>query len=55
MTPSEDYVKRLPNDIGGAPAERIRYNDHELQPKGGHAKPFQDATECQAQFSSSDG
>ena len=32
MTPSEAFVKRLPNDIGGLPADRIDHTDHELQP-----------------------
>jgi Nitrile hydratase beta subunit len=32
MTPSEEFVKRLPNDIGGLPADRIDCRDHELQP-----------------------
>jgi hypothetical protein len=32
MTPSEDFVKRLPNDIGGLSANRIDCTDHELQP-----------------------
>ena len=32
MTPSEDFLKRLPNDIGGLPADRIDPTDHELQP-----------------------
>jgi hypothetical protein len=32
MTPSENFVKRLPNDIGGLPADRIDRQDHELQP-----------------------
>jgi hypothetical protein len=32
MTPSETFVKRLPNDIGGLPADRIDRADHELQP-----------------------
>jgi hypothetical protein len=32
MTPSENLVKRLPNDIGGLPADRIDRADHELQP-----------------------
>ena len=32
MTPSETLVKRLPNDIGGLPADRIDRADHELQP-----------------------
>jgi nitrile hydratase beta subunit-like protein len=32
MTQSENLVKRLPNDIGGLPAEPIRRVDHELEP-----------------------
>jgi len=32
MTPSENFVKRLPNDIGGLPADRIDRADHELEP-----------------------
>ena len=32
MTPSENFVKRLPNDIGGLPADPIDCKDHELQP-----------------------
>jgi hypothetical protein len=32
MTPSETFVKRLPNDIGGLPADPIDRTDHELQP-----------------------
>lgn len=32
MTPSENLVKRLPNDIGGLPADRIDRADHELKP-----------------------
>jgi hypothetical protein len=32
MTPSANLVKRLPNDIGGLPADRIDRADHELQP-----------------------
>jgi len=32
VTPSENFVKRLPNDIGGLPADRIDRADHELQP-----------------------
>ena len=32
MTPSETFVKRLPNDIGGLPADPIDRADHELQP-----------------------
>ncbi len=32
MTPSEAFVKRLPNDIGGLSADRIDRADHELQP-----------------------
>lgn len=32
MTDTEHLVKRLPNDIGGLPAERISRVEHELQP-----------------------
>jgi hypothetical protein len=32
MTPSEELVRRLPNDIGGLAADRIDCRDHELQP-----------------------
>ncbi len=32
MTSPENLVKRLPNDIGGLPADRIDCKDHELQP-----------------------
>jgi hypothetical protein len=32
MTPSEEFVKRLPSDIGGMPADKIDCRDHELQP-----------------------
>jgi nitrile hydratase beta subunit-like protein len=32
MTPSAEFVKKLPNDIGGASADRIDCRDHELQP-----------------------
>ena len=32
MTPSEQFVKQLPNDIGGLPAERIHQVDHILEP-----------------------
>lgn len=32
MTQTENLVKRLPNDIGGLPAEPIRREDHELEP-----------------------
>ena len=32
MNSSESFVKRLPNDIGGLPADRIDCRDHELQP-----------------------
>ena len=32
MTPSEALVKRLQNDIGGLPADRIDRANHELQP-----------------------
>lgn len=32
MTDTANLVKRLPNDIGGLPAERIQQVDHELAP-----------------------
>jgi len=32
VTQTEHLVKRLPNDIGGLPAEPIRQVDHELEP-----------------------
>ena len=32
MIPSEEFVKRLPNDIGGLSADRIDCKDHELLP-----------------------
>jgi hypothetical protein len=32
MTPSEELVRHLPNDIGGLPADRIDCMDHELLP-----------------------
>ena len=32
MTQTENLVRRLPNDIGGLPAEPIRREDHELEP-----------------------
>jgi hypothetical protein len=32
MSQTEDLVKRLPNDIGGLPAERIQQTDHQLLP-----------------------
>ena len=32
MTGTESLVRRLPNDIGGLPAEPIRRVDHELEP-----------------------
>lgn len=32
MTPSEELVRHLPNDIGGLPADPIDCRDHELQP-----------------------
>ena len=32
MKPSEEFVKHLPNDIGGLPADRIDRTDHELLP-----------------------
>jgi hypothetical protein len=32
MSSSEDLLKRLPNDIGGLPAEAIQRVEHELEP-----------------------
>ncbi|GAB2176564.1 hypothetical protein [Dongia sp. agr-C8] len=32
MSRTEELVKRLPNDIGGLGADRIRQIDHELEP-----------------------
>jgi hypothetical protein len=32
MTETENLVKRLPNDIGGLPADPIQRVDHELEP-----------------------
>jgi hypothetical protein len=32
MTNTENLVRRLPNDIGGLPAESIKLVDHELDP-----------------------
>jgi hypothetical protein len=32
MTNTENLVRRLPNDIGGLPAEPIKRIDHELEP-----------------------
>jgi hypothetical protein len=32
MTRTETLVKRLPNDLGGLPADPIRRIDHELEP-----------------------
>jgi hypothetical protein len=32
MTETENLVKRLPNDIGGLPADPIHRVDHELEP-----------------------
>jgi hypothetical protein len=32
MNKSEELVKRLPNDIGGVPADVIQQVDHELEP-----------------------
>lgn len=32
MTDSSELVKRLPNDIGGLPADPIKRVDHELEP-----------------------
>lgn len=32
MNHSEDLLKRLPNDIGGQPADRVQQTDHVLLP-----------------------
>ncbi|BFM41125.1 hypothetical protein [Synechocystis sp. LKSZ1] len=32
MNHSEDLLKRLPNDIGGLPSDRVQQTDHELLP-----------------------
>lgn len=32
MNQTENFVKRLPNDIGGLPAEHIQQTDHQLLP-----------------------
>ena len=32
MTQTENLVKRIANDIGGLPAERVEQVDHELEP-----------------------
>ena len=32
MNSTENLLKRLPNDIGGLPAERVDWADHELEP-----------------------
>ena len=32
MTDTEMLTKRLPNDIGGLPADKIVWTDHELEP-----------------------
>lgn len=32
MNQSENLLKRLPNDIGGLPAEALKRVDHELEP-----------------------
>src|ERR1700678_1903855 len=32
MNPTENLVKRLPNDIGGLPAGQIQQTDHQLLP-----------------------
>ena len=32
MTQTENLVKRIPNDIGGLPAERIEHADYQLEP-----------------------
>ncbi len=32
MSGSEQLLRRLPNDIGGVPAEPVKWTDHELEP-----------------------
>ncbi len=32
MNHSEDFLKRLPNDIGGLPGDRFERVDHQLEP-----------------------
>ena len=32
MTATENLLKRLPNDIGGSPADRVERVEHELEP-----------------------
>lgn len=32
MTPTQELLRRLPNDIGGLDADRIVQSDHELEP-----------------------
>jgi hypothetical protein len=32
MSGTEQLLRRLPNDIGGVPAEPVRWVDHELEP-----------------------
>ena len=32
MSDTEELLKRLPNDIGGLPAERVQRVEHELEP-----------------------
>lgn len=32
MSQTEQLLKRLPNDVGGAPADRIQWTDHEIEP-----------------------
>jgi hypothetical protein len=32
MNPTDHLVRRLPNDIGGLPADRIERTEHDLQP-----------------------
>ncbi len=32
MNQTEEFVKRLPNDIGGMAADRIQQTDHQLEP-----------------------
>ena len=34
MTATKNLLKRLPNDIGGSPADRIERIEHELEPLG---------------------
>src|SRR5579871_1782248 len=32
MPNSEDFIKRLPTDLGGLPADRIERTEHQLEP-----------------------